>query len=99
MEVNLTDLADMERWLDQLDERLAAGQALDAADPVETPDGFDLSGTYFFLLRKVSYSSIADNMDGTWVEESDEHLNIGQETPHGFDLATAIAALDGTYLL
>ena len=99
MEGNPADLADMQRWLDQLDERLAAGQALDAADPIETPDGFDLSGTSFFLLRKVFYFTIADNMDDTWVEETDEHLTIGQETPHGFDLATAIAVPDRTSLL
>ena len=32
--------------------------------------------------------SIADDMDRTWLEGLDERLAFGQETPHGFDLAT-----------
>jgi hypothetical protein len=44
---------------------------------------------------------IADNMDGTWAEESGEHLAVGQETPYGFDFAiataTATAALQREY--
>jgi hypothetical protein len=41
------------------------------------------------LASKGVYYTIADEMIGSWAEEPDEHLTIGQETPHGFDLATA----------